>query len=223
MADMRRRNPEPPPGMPEIQFKPGMANELMAELAPLLAEEGIDVNNLDVDDIDTLQQAMNRAIERRNMELFTPVGEVRQIAVVTLWLIVEAILDGDSQLAGAIIDQIQPESPDNAVATVASCIGICLGLLDEWLTGQNPGCPEESRRPHRATQRPLDRRTGRDPRPRSRRQRPRVPLAAHPDRRPRQPTTTRRLSPRTRRHCRRLGLHRPDTTSRTDPNDHPLT
>ena len=110
MADMRRRNPEPPPGMPEIQFKPGMANELMTELAPLLAEEGIDLDNIDVDDIDTLQQAMNRTIERRNMELFTPVGEVRQIAVVTLWLIVEAILDGDSHLAGAIIEQIQPES-----------------------------------------------------------------------------------------------------------------
>ena len=141
MADMRRRNPEPPPGMPEIQFKPGMANELMAELAPLLAEEGIDVNNLEVDDLDTLQHAMNRAIERRNMELFTPVGEVRQIAVVTLWLIVEAILDGDSHLAGAIIEQIQPESPDTAVATVASCIGICLGLLDEWLSGQNSAAP----------------------------------------------------------------------------------
>jgi hypothetical protein len=142
MADMRRRNPEPPPGMPEIQFKPGMANDLMAELAPLLAEEGIDINNLEVDDVDTLQQALNRAIERRNMELFTPVGEVRQIAVVTLWLIVEAILDNDSQLAGAIIEQIRPESPDNTVATVASCIGICLGLLDEWLTGQNPASPK---------------------------------------------------------------------------------
>ncbi|HEY4894550.1 MAG TPA: hypothetical protein VII01_00540 [Solirubrobacteraceae bacterium] len=132
MADMRRRIPEPPPGMPEIQFKPGMANELMVELAPLLAEEGIDINNIDVDDVDTLQHAMNRAIERRNMALFTPVGEVRQIAVVTLWLIVEAILD-----------QIQPESPDNTVATVASCIGIALGLLDEWLSGQDTSAPAD--------------------------------------------------------------------------------
>lgn len=143
MADMRRRHPEPPPGMPEIQFKPGMANELMVELAPLLAEEGIDINNIDVPDLDTLQHAMNRAIERRNMALFTPVGEVRQIAVVTLWLIVEAILDDDSRLAGAILDQIQPESPDNTVATVASCIGIALGLLDEWLSGQDRNAPAD--------------------------------------------------------------------------------
>jgi len=141
MADMRRRNPEPPPGMPEIQFKPGIANELMAELAPLLAEEGIDINNIDGPDLDTLQQAMNRAIERRNMALFTPVGEVRQIATVTLRLIVEAILDGDSRLAGAILDQIQPESADNTAATVASCIGIALGLLDQWLSGHDPSAP----------------------------------------------------------------------------------
>ena len=81
------------------------------------------------------------AIERRNMALFTPVGQGRQIAALTLGLIVEAILDGDSRLAGAILDQIQPESPDNSVATVASCIGIALGLLDEWLSGQDASAP----------------------------------------------------------------------------------
>jgi hypothetical protein len=140
MADMRRRSPEPPPGTPEIQFKSGMANELMAELAPLLAEEGIDIDNIAVD-LDTLQQAMNRAIERRNMALFTPVGEARQIALVTLRLTVEAILGRDTRLAGAILEQVQPESSDNSVATVASCIGIALGLLDEWLSGQNPSAP----------------------------------------------------------------------------------
>ena len=36
MADMRRRSPEPPPGTPQIQFKPGLANEMLHELAPLL-------------------------------------------------------------------------------------------------------------------------------------------------------------------------------------------
>jgi hypothetical protein len=37
MADMRRRSPEPPQGAPQIQFKPGIANETLRELAPLLA------------------------------------------------------------------------------------------------------------------------------------------------------------------------------------------
>ena len=52
MPDMRRRTPEPPAAAPEVQFKPGMASELLQELAPLLAEEGIDVNNIDVPDLD---------------------------------------------------------------------------------------------------------------------------------------------------------------------------
>lgn len=120
---------------------PGMAQEMLRDLAPLLAEEGIDVDNIDVSDVQTLQRAMNRAVERRNMQLFTPVGPVRDIAAATLRLAVQAIVDGDSVLAGALLDQVQPESPDNSVATVASCIGIALGLLDDWLSGQHPSAP----------------------------------------------------------------------------------
>jgi hypothetical protein len=56
-------------------------------------------------------------------------------------LVVEAILDGNTALAGALLDQVQPESPDNSVATVASCIGIALGLLDDWLSGQSREAP----------------------------------------------------------------------------------
>jgi hypothetical protein len=124
--------------MPTVEHKPGLAKEMLRELAPLLAEEGIDVDNIDVPDLDTLQRALNRAVERRNMELFSPVGDTRDIALATLRLVVEAILDGDTALAGTLLDQVQPESPDNSVATVSSCIGIALGLLDNWLSGQAP-------------------------------------------------------------------------------------
>ncbi len=143
MADMRRRSPEPPPGPPEIQFKPGIAKEMLRELAPLLAEEGIDVDNIDVPDLDTLQAAMNRAVERQNTALFTPVGQARDRAVVALRLGIEAIADGDTTLAAAILDQVQPESEDNSTATVAGCIGVALGLLDEWLSGRAPNTPAD--------------------------------------------------------------------------------
>ena len=113
MPDMRRRTPEPPAGAPGIQFKPGTASELLHELAPLLAEEGIDVDNIDGADLDTLQQALGRAIERRNMALFTPVGHARELAAVTMRLAAEAIAGGDTTLAAGILDQAQPESPDN--------------------------------------------------------------------------------------------------------------
>jgi len=131
--------------MPQIQHRPGLADETLRELAPLLAEEGIDVENIDVPDLETLQRVLNRAVERRNMELFSPVGEARDIAIITLRLVVEAILDGNTALAGALLDHVQPESPDNSVATVASCIGITLGLLDDWLRGQDGAAPTSVR------------------------------------------------------------------------------
>lgn len=141
MADMRRPGPEPPPGPPGTEFKPGMARDLLAELAPLLAGEGIDVSNLGATDVNVLRQAIQRAIERRDMALFTPAGKARDLAAGTLRRAVEAIVDGDSALAGSILDQAQPESPDGSAATVAGCIGVACGLLDAWLSGQEPGVP----------------------------------------------------------------------------------
>ena len=128
---MRRRDPEPPPGPPRIEFKPGMANEMLRELAPLLAEEGIDIDNIEFPTCETLQRAMNRAVERHNMALFTPVGDTREVAAATLRLVVEALAEDDTTLASAILDQVQPESPDNSAPTVSACIGITLGLLDK--------------------------------------------------------------------------------------------
>ena len=127
VPDMRRRSPEPPAGPPEIQFKPGMASDLLRELAPLLAEEGIDVDNIDVPDPETLQRALNRAMERHNMALFTPIGQPRELAAVTLRLAAEAIADGNTRLAAGVLDQAQPESPDGSVPTVAACTGLALG------------------------------------------------------------------------------------------------
>ena len=142
MADMRRRSPEPPSGPPQIQLKPGMAKELLRELAPLLAEEGIDVDNIGVPDLATLQAAMSRAVERQNLALFTPVGQARDLVVATLRLVIEAVTDGDTAHAGTILEHVQPESPDNTVATVAGCIGVALGLLDDWLSGNDPAAPK---------------------------------------------------------------------------------
>lgn len=75
-----------------------------------------------------------QGVERRNLELFSPHGAVRTLAVDTLKVVVEAVVAGDSRRAGQLLEQVQPESPDNSVATVASCIGIALGLLDDTLT-----------------------------------------------------------------------------------------
>jgi hypothetical protein len=141
VADMRRSDPEPPAGFPEIRVRPGMAAQTLRELAPLLAQEGIDVDDIDVPDLDTLNAALARAVERHNMTLFTPVGQARAMAVATLRLAVQALCEDDTLLAASILDTAQPESPDNATATVAGCVGVALGLLDQWLSGRAPDAP----------------------------------------------------------------------------------
>jgi len=141
MTNRRPHHQEAPFGLPTIEHRPGLADETLRELAPLLAEDGIDLDNLEATDMPSLQRAMDRAVERRNMQLFTPVGPTRAIAVTTLRLIVTAILDGDEAVARGVLSTVQPEAPDNSVATVSSCIGIALGLLDDWMTGQDDEAP----------------------------------------------------------------------------------
>jgi hypothetical protein len=120
-------------------MKPGIADEMLRDLAPLLAEDGVDIN--DLPDIDTLNRAMQKAIERRNMELFTPVGARCDQAISLLRLVVTAIAGGETELAGALLDRAQPESPNNSAPEVSSCIGLTLGLLDDWLSGHRPDAP----------------------------------------------------------------------------------
>jgi len=38
--------------------------------------------------------------------------------------VIEAIADGNTTLAAEILDEVQPESPDNSTATVSACIGL---------------------------------------------------------------------------------------------------
>jgi hypothetical protein len=119
-----------------------MADDLMREIAPLLAEDGIDLNDLDsIPAMSTLQRALDRAIERRNMALFTPVGESPSLALTTLRLYVEAVADGETELAGAVLARAVPESPDNSMATVAGTMGVALDLLDEILPGRHNEAP----------------------------------------------------------------------------------
>jgi hypothetical protein len=144
---MRRGGPEPPWAGPEIEFKPGMAREMLRELAPLLAEEGILVDehgelaDVEVPDLQTLQRALDRAVQRQTLVLFTPTGPARELAAAALRQVTEAIAVGDTARAAAVLKQVVPESPDHTAATVAGCTGVALGLLDEWMSGRDPAAP----------------------------------------------------------------------------------
>jgi hypothetical protein len=141
VADMRRSAPEPIPGLPRIKHTPGMADELLKELAPLLAEEGIDLGGGEIQDMATLQAALDRAVERRNMALFTPVGTARDHAVDVLRGVVSAVAAADSTRAAELLEAVAPESPQDETTTVAGCTGVGLGLLDSWLGGHDAHAP----------------------------------------------------------------------------------
>lgn len=120
MADVRRSSPEPPWDGPQVVHTPGMADDLMREIAPLLAEDGIDLDDpASTPDQERLQRALDRAIERRNVALFTPVGGARTVALTTMRLSVEAIVSNRTDLAGAILVTAQPEPADDSVASGA--------------------------------------------------------------------------------------------------------
>ena len=113
----------------------------MSEIAPLLAEDGIDVDKLAAPDLDTLNAAIGRAVEpssrraveRRNFERFTPIGQNRTAAQTILRLSAEAISDGHPDLARVVIHGLEPE-PDGNKPSIAQVIGVSTGVLDTWHT-----------------------------------------------------------------------------------------
>jgi hypothetical protein len=195
---------------------------MLRELGPLLAEEGIDIN-ADVPDMDVLQNALNRAVERRNMALFTPVGQTRELAVTALRLAVQAITDDDTTLAAAVLEQVEPESPDNSAPTVSACIGAALGLLDDWLSGHPPAGPRWARPTNPTTRRALDRRTRRHRHPRAGPQTPGIPVAGHPADQTRRPQRPLRQRPRARRRRADLVTRNRHPSARRHPHHDPLT
>ena len=70
---------------------------MLRELAPLLAEEGIDVDNIDVPDLETLQAGDEpRGRTTQHARCSPRSGAPATLAVATLRLAVEAIADGDT-------------------------------------------------------------------------------------------------------------------------------
>lgn len=123
-------------GAAGISHKPGLANNLLQDMAPLLAEEGIDVNDPSSYDMATLNVALARAVERTNLERFTPHGKERASALALLRQASEAIADGQDDVVRVAIEGLKPEGDGTGTATIAQVIGVALGLLDSWYGDQ---------------------------------------------------------------------------------------
>jgi len=130
-----------------VVHEPGMAAKLLKEIAPLLADEGFDLDALGETegDLDALQAALERATERYNLELFTPVGRHRTQALRVLRQFCEALEADDDELAADVLAAVQPEPSDDQPA-VSHVIGLGVGLLDRWHT--DPATRAGLRTPH---------------------------------------------------------------------------
>lgn len=116
-----------------VVHKPGLADQTLRELAPLLAADGIDLDDLDGIDIDTLNAALARATERHNEALFTPAGAHQAQALAVLRAVGAAIADGDDEAARTALAQIRPDA-GAGTPSIAHLIGVSLSLLDAWHT-----------------------------------------------------------------------------------------
>lgn len=118
-----------------VQRMPGADDELMYQLAPLLAADGIDVHNLDDVDPSQLETAMARAIERHNLELMTPVSDERARTINTLREIAQALHNENHDQAVAILENIVPEAADGYPSS-GHVTGVAMESLDTWYATQ---------------------------------------------------------------------------------------
>gem|GEM_PF-961056 len=112
-----------------IVHTPGMAAQLMGELAPLLREEGVDLDDLGDTDLETMNAALARATERHNLMLSTPVGAQHEHALTVLRLLSEALEEGSDAVAGIVLNGI-PSDPEEDRPSVAQVIGVGMSVLD---------------------------------------------------------------------------------------------
>src|SRR5699024_5763771 len=80
-------------------------------------------------DLDDLNAAMSRAVERHNMELVTPVGDARRLTVNMLREFVMA--DGNAQLEEAIFNRLRPD-PTKRHPSSSHLMGVASETLDKW-------------------------------------------------------------------------------------------
>lgn len=119
-----------------VTHRPGMADELMDEIGPLLAAEGFDMADPNQEmGLDDLNAAMSRAIERRNMELVTPVGAARVLTVALLREFVNTYTAGKLQMVDSILGRLRPD-PTKRNPSFSHLIGVALETLDGWYSDQ---------------------------------------------------------------------------------------
>ena len=139
MADMRRRGPEPPAGPPRSSSSPAWPTRCCASWRRCWPRKA-STSTTDIPDMETAcTRALDRAVERQQPGPVHPGRPTRELAV-----------DRPApRRRGHHRRRHRPRrrrsstrsSPSRRTTpspTVAGCIGVALGLLDDWLSGRRP-------------------------------------------------------------------------------------
>ena len=122
-----------------VSHNPGMADQLMQDMAPFLKAEGIDVTDPDADFTEAeFEVAMDKARERYNKQLFTPVGAHRGLAVAKLRAFAAAFAAGETTTAEEVVASL-PSDPEDFAPSVAQVAGTAMSLTDDWFTDADHG------------------------------------------------------------------------------------
>lgn len=133
MTDATSPSDEPevlhlPPGI-EIRHYSGATADLLEQLAPLLADEGIDVQQLQEADPEILKAAMMRVVERHNLQLSTPIGDERARTVNTLRELLVAHNASDTAEVQVLFGSIGP-APTRHRPSSGHLTGVTIETLD---------------------------------------------------------------------------------------------
>lgn len=111
---------------------PALTEDALADLAPFLAAEGIDLSDPEAThDPDALSAAIARASEQHNLRRFTPVHKERDLALRVLIEFTEALEARAARRAEIVLGSVGPQATSTRPA-ISHVIGAGLGLLDSW-------------------------------------------------------------------------------------------
>lgn len=116
-----------------MQRDPEIIDEVLEQLKPLLAADGIDTQNLPNVDPNELHAAMTRAIERHQMEAHTPVGDARALTVATVRDLSEALHYHKPAQAEQLWQSLKLEPTPNLPSS-SHVMGLTLETLDSIYT-----------------------------------------------------------------------------------------
>lgn len=117
----------------QMQRDPEVIDEVLEELKPLLAAEGLDIHNLSNVDPDELHAAMTRAIEHHQLEAHTPIGDARAMTIDTVRDLSEALHHQRTAQAEQILGSLRLEPAPN-LPSRSHVLGLIMEALDSIYT-----------------------------------------------------------------------------------------